>query len=234
VLDVTNNYRDLEDSDVATAVLPVGAIEQHGPHLPLSTDWTQAEAVSSRVAERLDAFLLPGMPYGCSQAHVGFRGSISISLNTLSAVVKDIANDLLDQGFKRILVLNFHGGNLSLKLAVRELNAARPEGKVVLSSPFRDLDRSAILEGDSDAHAGEFETSVMLHLFPDQVGDERVDHVPDRTEEYFDYAPLKDICPEGVWGLSSLATADKGERLLVGMVEQTTAYALQTFERLGV
>ena len=234
MLDATNSYRDLEESGVATAVLPVGAIEQHGPHLPLSTDWTQAEAVARGVAERLDAFLLPGLPYGCSQAHVGFRGSVSISLTTLSAVIQELANDLLDQDFKRVLVLNFHGGNLSLKLAVREVNAARPEGKVVLVNPFRDVDRSAILEGDSDAHAGEFETSLMLHLMPDHVGDERVDHVPDRTEEYFDYVPLKDICPDGVWGLSSKATREKGERLLDAMIEQTTAHAELTFGRLGV
>ena len=237
MLDVTNTYRDLEQSKVNTAVLPVGAIEQHGPHLPLSVDWAQGEAVAKGVAENLDAFLLPGIPYGCSQAHAGFRGSISLSLDTLATVVKDIAISLLDQGFRKIVVLNFHGGNLSLKLAVRELNIAQDKGKVVLSFPAREIPDalSRILEGGgSDAHAGELETSLMMHLDPEHVGDERVDHVPDRSEEYFDYVPMKDFCPDGVWGRSSLATAEKGERLLAAMVEATTAKVEDTFQRLGV
>ncbi|MCY4529508.1 MAG: creatininase family protein [Chloroflexi bacterium] len=123
--DVTSTYLDLDSSGVDTAVLPVGAVEQHGPHLPLSVDWFQGEIVARRVAERLDGFLLPGVPYGCSQAHTGFRGSISLAPETLGAVVTDIAESLLEQGFCRIAVLNFHGGNLVLKLAVRDLNLSQ-------------------------------------------------------------------------------------------------------------
>ena len=74
MIEATNTHLEVEASGVDTAVLPVGAIEQHGPHLPLATDWAQAEAVAGGVAGRLDAFLLPGIPYGCSQAHAGFEG----------------------------------------------------------------------------------------------------------------------------------------------------------------
>ena len=130
--DVTSTYLDLERSGVDTAVLPVGAIEQHGPHLPLSVDWFQGEIVARQVVERLDAFLLPGIPYGCSQAHTGFRGTISLAPETLGAVVKDVVTSLLEQRFRRIAVLNFHGGNLILKLAVRDLNLSQSMGKVVV------------------------------------------------------------------------------------------------------
>ena len=235
--DVTSTYLDLERSGVDTAVLPVGAIEQHGPHLPLSVDWFQGEIVARHVAERLDAFLLPGIPYGCSQAHAGFRGTVSLAPETLGAVVTDIAESLLEQGFRRIAVLNFHGGNLVLKLAVRDLNLSQSIGKVVLVSPGQDAGAKLdeVLEGYPDEqHAGELETSVMLHEAPWQVGDSRVDHVPDVGPVYFDYLPMKEFCPDGVWGRPSLATAEKGRMAIETMVDYTVEYLQDTFTILGV
>ena len=235
--DVTSTYLDLERNEVDTAVLPVGAIEQHGPHLPLSTDWFQGEIVARQVADRLDAYLLPGMPFGCSQAHTGFRGTVSVAPETLGAVVKDVANSLLEQGFRRIAVLNFHGGNLVLKLAVRDLNLSQSLGKVVLVSPGQDAGAKLdeVLEGYADEqHAGELETSVMLHAAPEQVGPSRVDHVPDVGPAYFDYLPMKDFCPDGVWGRSGLATAAKGRLAIDAMVDYTVDYLQDTFTKLGV
>ena len=235
--DVTSTYLNLECSGVDTAVLPVGAIEQHGPHLPLSVDWFQGEIVARQVAERLDAFLLPGIPFGCSQAHTGFRGTVSLAPETLGAVVTDIAESLLEQGFRRIAVLNFHGGNLILKLAVRDLNLSQSIGKVVLVSPSQDAGAKLdeILEGYPDEqHAGELETSVMLHAALEQVGDTRVDHVPNVGPVYFDYLPMKEFCPDGVWGRSSLATAEKGRLAIDAMVDYTVDYLQDTFARLGV
>ena len=235
--DVTSTYLDLERSGVDTAVLPVGAIEQHGPHLPLSMDWYQGEIVARQVAKRLDAYLLPGMPFGCSQAHHGFRGTISLAPETLGAVVKDIVTSLLEQGFRRIAVLNFHGGNLILKLAVRDLNLSRSQGKVVLVSPGQDggVKLREIFEGYADEqHAGDLETSVMMHAAPEQVGPSRVDHVPDVGPVYFDYLAMKEFCPDGVWGRSSLATAEKGRLAVEAMVSYTVDYLHETFARLGL
>lgn len=235
--DVTSTYLDLERSGVDTAVLPIGAIEQHGPHLPLSVDWFQGEIVARQVAERLNAFLLPGMPFGCSQAHQGFRGTISLAPETLGAVVKDVVKSLLEQGFRRIAVLNFHGGNLILKLAVRDLNLSQSLGKIVLVSPGQDAGPrlNEILEGYADEqHAGELETSVMLHAAPDQVGPLRIDHVPGGGPVYFDYLLMKEFCPDGVWGRSSLATAEKGRLAVDAMVNHTVDYLQDTFARLGV
>ena len=164
--DATSTHLDLERSGVDTAVLPVGAIEQHGQHLPLSVDWFQGDVVARVVAERVDAYLLPGMPFGCSQAHAGFRGSIFLAPETLGAVVKDVATSLLEQGFRRIAVLNFHGGNLILKLAVRDLNLSQSLGKIVLVNPAQDAGAmlNEILDGYGDEqHAGELETSIMMY-----------------------------------------------------------------------
>ncbi len=235
--DATSTYLELERSGVDAAVLPVGAIEQHGPHLPLSMDWYQGEIVARQVAERLDAYLLPGMPFGCSQAHTGFRGTISLAPETLGAVVKDVVESLLEQGFRRIAVLNFHGGNLILKLAVRDLNLSQSRGKVVLVSPGQDAGAKLdeILEGYADEqHAGELETSVMLHAAPEQVGPSRIDHVPGVGPVYFDYLAMKEFCPDGVWGRSSLASAEKGRLAVEAMVSYTVEYLQETFARLGV
>ena len=235
--DASSTYLELEQSGVDSAVLPVGAIEQHGPHLPLSVDWFQGEFVARQVAERLGAFLLPGMPFGCSQAHAGFRGSIFLSPETLGAVVKDVAESLLEQGFRRIAVLNFHGGNLILKLVVRELNLTQSQGKVVLVSPGQDASKglNEVLDSYPDEqHAGELETSIMMHAAPDQVGPSRIDHVPDVGPVFFDYLPMKEYCPDGVWGRSSLATAEKGRLATDAMVNYTVDYLQDTFAKLGV
>ena len=237
--DVTSTYLDLESSGVDTAVLPVGAIEQHGPHLPLSVDWFQGEIVARHVAERLDAFLLPGIPYGCSQAHAGFRGTVSLAPETLGAVVTDIAESLLEQGFRRIAVLNFHGGNLVLKLAVRDLNLSQSIGKVVLVSPGQDAGAKLdeVLEGYPDEqHAGELETSVMLHEAPGQVGDSRVDHVPRRRPRVLRLPAHEGILSQTECGAApSLATAEKGRMAIETRWWTTQSKYLQdTFTILGV
>ena len=233
--DVTNTFKELQDSAVDLAILPVGAIEQHGPHLPLGADWMEADAIAKGVARKLGAYLLPAMPFGNSQAHVGFRGSVSLSFDTLAAVVTDIALSLLDQGFRRIVVINLHGGNIVLKIAVRELNAMQQTGKVILVNPASVAGEklSVILDSFQDEkHAGEWETSVILDQSPELVREGRIDHVPDLSPEYFDYAPMKLYCPDGIWGRSSLATAEKGRRALEIMVDETVRHIQATFQWL--
>ena len=175
--DTSHTFAQLESSGVDTVVLPVGAIEQHGRHLPISVDWVQADALGRGVAQGLSALLLPALPFGNSEAHAGFRGSISIQPQTLSTLVTDIVESLFDQGFKRIVVLNTHGGNLVLKLAVRALNMRRSPGRVLLVFPpqLAAGRLSEIFDNlEDELHAGDLETSVMLHLCPDQVGPDRV------------------------------------------------------------
>ena len=84
-------------------------------------------------------------------------------------------------------------------------------------------------------HAGELETSIMLHLAPNQVSSERVDHIPEGVSEtYFDYTLLKELCPDGVWGRPSLATAEKGEKLMDAIVQRAVGNIETTFKNLGV
>ena len=236
--DWTNTYVDLEKSGVDTAVLMVGAIEQHGPHLPLSVDWFVGEAVARGVAERLNAYLLPGIPIGSSHAHKGFRGSVTFSHETLGAIVSDVSLDLLDQGFRRIAVINHHGGNLMPKLTTRDINLTQDKGKVVQLTPSiaaaKRLSEIFDTALEDEQHAGELETSLMLHLAPEQVGPQRIDHVPAFGAVHFDYRPMRDFCPDGIWGRASLASAEKGEKALAALIEDTAAHFEETFAVLGV
>ena len=235
MLDVTNTSQDIDESGVDTAILPVGAIEQHGPHLPLSVDWAQAEYVSKLVANRIGALLLPGIPYGSSEVHDGFKGSVSITHESLKTITKDICMSLISQGFTRIGVLNFHGGNIALKVAVRQVNWAQSEGKAVLVQPMLQSGAklTEIVETfDEDLHAGEMETSIMMHIAPEQVGEDRIDYVPSLDASAFDLGPMKQYAPDGIWGRPSFATAEKGKLLVEYMVNATIDHLNATFLRL--
>ena len=133
--------------------------------------------------------------------------------------------------------MNFHAGNIALKVAVRQVNWAQDKGKVVLVQPWMDASAriADILESShEEMHAGEMETSIMMHIAPSQVGDERIDHVPDLGASAFDLSPMKDYAPDGIWGRPSLATAEKGRLLVDAMVDATVEHLEKTFERLGL
>ncbi len=235
MLDASSTYAHVEAAHTGTAIVPVGATEQHGPHLPLSVDYLLAEAVARGVGQQLDAFVLPALPFGNSQAHVGFRGSMSLRYETLNSVIKDLSRCLFDQGFLRVAVLNMHGGNVGLVTAVREVNAGGRDGKAIVVNPLilASSRLSAIIETlAEERHAGEYETSLMMHLHPHLVVGEASDCVPSAPQEYFDVLPLRDASPGGVWGCPSRASAQKGALALSVLVEVTSQHIVDVFARL--
>lgn len=230
-----NTYKNVAESQVDTAIIPVGATEQHGPHLPLGVDWMLANAVAEGVGEKLNAYVLPAMPFGASQAHKGFRGSVWIDHNTLAAVVKDLAHCLMEQGFRRIVIMNMHGGNIVLKVAVRELNFNHPDCRVLLVFPQSVASKDLVGVIDHiavEGHAGEFETSMMLHLHPGLVQGPGPDCLPDVPPDFLDYLPMQPATPTGVWGYASFASSEKGERAFNIVVEKTAAMLAASFQRL--
>lgn len=164
------------DKDRAAVVLVVAAIEQHGPHLPIATDLTLGVSMLSLAVERLDPhvqlWILPALAYGRSVEHEAFPGTVTLSQETLALVVHDIAASVARSGFRRLILFNSHGGNVSVLETVAR-DARRRTGLMVFPfSMFRiGLDYPQVSEQEArwGTHAGEWETSMMLALTPELV-----------------------------------------------------------------
>ena len=217
------------------AILPIGATEQHGSYLPLATDSLEAEAVARGVAERLDAFLLPVLPFSNSEAHVGFRGSVSLAPTTLLAVVKELALDLIGQGFRYVVLLNMHGGNLILRPAVREINRSTNAGRALFVQPFTlaaaELQR-IFPNFQHEAHAGGFEASLIMEIAPDTIKGSAPDTVPESPVEAFDYLTMAQLSHNGVWGEPSQARLERGRQALAVMIEHSVGHITAAIDRI--
>ncbi|KJK50353.1 creatinine amidohydrolase [Lentzea aerocolonigenes] len=218
--------------DQRIAVLPVGSTEQHGPHLPLATDSVIAWTIAKEISEAHGVRLLPPVQFSCSQEHADWPGTVSISASTLISVVNDIADSLRRNGVEHVVLVNGHGGNYVLSNIVQE-------GRNLALFPGRDdwanarekagIETSAF----SDMHAGELETSILLHAHPDLIrpGYETADHLAEDRRHMLTLG-LAPYTESGVIGRPSLASARKGELLLAGLVDSFRHY-LDLFGGLG-
>jgi len=226
ILTVYNTSKEIEDSKVDTAILPIGSIEQHGPHLPLGTDWIIVKEIAKRLAEKLDnCYLLPAIPYSNSQEHLGFSGTISLKPSTLAQMIRDIILSLYLHNIKKVIIISGHEGNWIIKPTIRELNLEYPDLKIIHSGPMG--------EKPSDIHAGDHETSYMLCINEELVKkDKIVDYIPDVTQEYLDYVGMKPLSKYGNWGRASQASKEKGEKLLKARADKIFNYVKETLSKL--
>ena len=207
------------------AILPLGATEQHGPHLPQNTDTILAEALACRVAERSAGLVLPPLPIGYSWVWRDYPGSLTFSFDTFRAVIKDIARSLERNGCRAMLLMTAHGANPQpLKYTARELTDEM-EMKILrvfypnLSQLIADAESA--MWAPMNFHADEFETSLMLYLRPDLVRmDRAVKEYPPRSMDYeMSSLPMGALSESGVFGDATVATAEKGERWFNACVE---------------
>jgi creatinine amidohydrolase/Fe(II)-dependent formamide hydrolase-like protein len=160
-----------------TVVIAFGATEQHGPHMPLATDALLGDHLARLVAERLDAFVAPTLRIGCSEHHLGFPGTLSISTDTFRAVVADLVRSLALGGFRRAVLLPTHGGNFGpLASALEELGPiegieirALTDLGPLLAIAQLGADEHDVPLGEGGLHAGEWETSMLAAIHPDLV-----------------------------------------------------------------
>ena len=222
----------------STLVWPFGALEQHGPQLPLATDALFAEMILSRVLESLPdewpIWALPPQSIGLSPEHRGFPGTLSLSADLLIRLVVQVGEQLADQGAKRLVLFNAHGGQIGvLQAAARELAVRAPTMAVLpcfLWSGVKGLeDLIPSQELQNGLHAGLAETSLMLALAPELVGPERpcdglgpAVHLPEGWS-LEGAAPCAwftaDISSSGVVGDSRGANASIGQRLNAALME---------------
>ncbi|MFZ3578024.1 creatininase family protein [Virgibacillus sp. DJP39] len=204
------------------AILPIGAVEAHGPHLPLGTDNLLAERLSEKLADRVNGLLLPTLPYGQVWSLRNFPGSITISNESLIRFIVDIGESLFKQGFRTFAMVNGHLGNgTALKEAARVLYESCPEMKVLyLFYPGMNKAVAKIRETDSAHgtyfHACEIETSYMLYLAPEYVDmDKAITDIP-TIPAHADVTPTpwEEFTESAVLGDAKLATKEKGKYVI--------------------
>jgi creatinine amidohydrolase len=164
-----------------TVVVAFGATEQHGPHLPLATDALIGDHLARIVADRLDAFVAPTVRIGCSEHHLEFPGTLSISEETFHGVVGDLVRSLARGGFGRVVLLPTHGGNFGpLAAAVEKLGPvegleirALTDLTVLLTLAQLGAEEHGVPLGEGGVHAGEWETSMLMAIHADLVHLER-------------------------------------------------------------
>jgi creatinine amidohydrolase len=213
------------------AVLPVGSFEQHGAHLPLATDAMIATVIAQEIAETYDLFLLPAITIACSHEHAGFPGTVSISAATLHAMINDIAASLAANGVHRLLIVNGHGGNYVLSNIVQEASIHGPTMALFPRTADWDSARAAsgmTTNGHDDMHAGELETSILLHAHPDVVRPEHksADHDANHRPHLLTLG-LRAYTTTGVIGRPSLGTAEKGKAVLDDLIRAAGSYIEQ-------
>ena len=232
-------YRERVVTEGAVVLVPAGALEQHGPHLPLGTDAILATEMSRRVAERVDAVVAPALTYGYkSQPRTGggnhFCGTTSLDGETLSSTVRDLIREFARHGARRIAFIDGHYENQmflteGIDLAIRDARMAGHEDLRVLKMRYCETIRPETLAriyphgfpGLDLEHAGVLETALMLHLFPDRVDMGQVPNDPPAAPPSYDVYPTDTswIPPTGVLSPAKNATAEIGRLLTEESVE---------------
>ena len=216
-------------SGIDGAILPVGATEQHGPHLGCGMDSEIADRLCEAVAERCEVFLLPTQYYGCSIGHSKrWPGTLALQPKTVIDLVKDIGDWLFASGIRRLFIVNSHVTNAApLRCALEMLRAEHDELKVALinTASISERVRQEHFADANDWHANAAETALMQAVAPKLVREEKISQAddPDRTGDSVFSHPVNRTSKNGVTGYPSRASREQGETLFSWMVEDLSA-----------
>jgi creatinine amidohydrolase len=218
-----------------TVVIAFGATEQHGPHMPLATDALLGDHLARTVADRLDAFVAPTVRIGCSEHHLEFPGTLSISETTFGGVVADIVRSLARGGFRRVVLLPTHGGNFGPLAAAIEQLGPTPEIEIraltdlgaLLTIARLGVDEHGVPLGEGGIHAGEWETSMLMTIHPELVHPERGEAGytgdPEAAIGAIFGAGVHEVAENGVIGDPARASPEHGARYWDEVVRVTLA-----------
>jgi creatinine amidohydrolase/Fe(II)-dependent formamide hydrolase-like protein len=217
---------------VDVALLPVGAVEQHGPHLPLDTDAFDADHLAKLVADACSSpkpVVLPLISYGVSYHHEEFSGTLSVSPETQARLVHEVGMGAARCGITKLVIINGHGGNApALHLAAQMINRDAHIFTCVDTGETSDTDIDELAETPNDVHAGEIETSTSLAVRPELVRMDKIRRfIPRFSSRYLDfsssrsvnwYARTVKLSSSGVLGDPKKATREKGEKMWAVMI----------------
>jgi creatinine amidohydrolase len=219
------------DGTGAVGLVPVGAVEQHGPHLPTGTDTIIASELCDRAAERSGAIALPAIGLGCSFGHgPTFPGTLSLSPESLVAVIRQYAEWAAASGLVKLLFVNCHMGNTpALLSATDHFRLARPDLQTGLINWWEatpEINAATVADGQ-DLHANRAETSLMLAVAPELVREELLGSSddPDRTEDLVFRYNASSLSRNGVTGRPSEASRELGEQLLEAILVEIASRA---------
>jgi creatinine amidohydrolase len=200
-----------------TVYIPFGSVEEHGSHLPLATDTIEAYEVGKRAAERIPLFVAPPIYYGSCRSTSRHPGTISISTSTLKSLLKDIVRSLHSHGLRNFIALTGHAGGshrMALQDAGEELIVEIPDINMAVVTEY-DLAKETgahLIETRGDAHAGEIETSRIMHSHPHLVKGSAPAEYPSFPTGIL-VRDKRSFWPGGVWGDPGKASAEKGKIL---------------------
>lgn len=231
--------RDLAKED-PVVIVPLGSIEQHGPHLPLKVDIASADHIARAVGEKTNALVTPPLNFGFSELWRSYPGTISFTADTFKSALHDICHSLIRCGFKKIFLINGHNPNLIImQTAAYELIDKYDDLDISIAAStyiFMAKDKcDAIGENFKDGtHANEMETSIMLHLFKDDVRWEKAEEVGKnynlRKAISFDAGAMilnkwpDSASYDGAYGDPSIASAEKGKLYLEALIEDISQF----------
>ncbi len=210
-----------------TVILPVGSVEEHGPHLPLGTDTFHALEVARRAAEARPLLVAPPLYYGLCRSTREHPGTVSISGDTLRALVTDLGREFYRQGARNLVIMSGHAGGTHIAALVEAgetLLAELPEAQVAVVNLLELLRevvtaRPELVQTKGDSHAGEVETALMLAAYPHLVQGT----APAEWPTFPKYVLARDKrrhWPGGVWGDPAAATSAQGEKILQAEAER--------------
>lgn len=231
----THTRDEIQEKVIAgwqTAILPLGAIEQHGPHLAVNYDSLIADRLAEDLAVKLTAFILPSIHYGMSAHHLGFSGTISLSEVTMLSILNEIAESVWRSGIRKLVLVNGHGGNYSL-IGRFEVGHNLPNLRIIHDASEKFIFRTIsdfsnkYDAGNLGLHAGQFETSLALHTHPEAV---RIGGMkPGLLPAWGTWSPeeinrilvvgLVETAPTGVIGDPCLSTSEQGELFYKRLLE---------------
>lgn len=233
MLSYYNTSDEIKKSGVDTAVIPIGSIEQHGPHLPIGMDHLAAKTIAKGIAEKIGALLYPSIPFSTCYEHKGSKGTLCMRPITLYQVLQDLVLNLREQGINKVIFYIWHGGVFIAGPAIRELNALYDDVTVLLVSEVTNNKIEALFETKGEMHAGEEETSLMLYLAEETVRKDKMmdaGFMPSIPRNFLNYVPIPKISKTGVWGNPSKASYEKGKLLYEYVVEEAVRYINEAFK----
>ncbi len=229
-------------------LLNIAAIEQHGAHLPVATDRLIGEYFSGLLNKEMEdkVLILPIVAVGCSDHHMDFSGTLSLSHNTFAAVVKEMIQSVLHHGFYNIILLNSHGGNQGImQVIVEQLGFANPHAHIIGGSWWNIAKEELLKITESGpggtGHACEFETSLMKVIAPELVNESLIQKGANVTSfelangdllfgpKVSFYRTMKELTPNGVFGNPLLSTVEKGLQIGASVTKALKGLVLEMY-----